>query len=87
MRETLLRKLKQLENISPSDTAAATTPKVASMPTDYLDEPRDSTERRYQRRTSGDRGATNLAQVAAAIDSGDALDLNQIQTFERIIKW
>lgn len=90
MRKALLHKLKQLESISPSDEASATSPKVACMAMGYLDEPLNSSElneRRYQRRSSGDHGASNLAQVAAAIDSGDALDLNQIQTFERIIEW
>jgi len=90
MRETLLRKLKQLENLSPSDEASATTPKVASMSTGYLDNPPTSTlvnERLYQRRASGDHGASNVAQVAAALESGEPLDLDQIQTFERIVKW
>jgi sterol O-acyltransferase len=90
MRETLLRKLKQLESISPSATAGPTSPKIASMATDYLDHPQslsDTNARFYKRKASGDQGASNIAQVAAAIDSGDALDLDQIQTFERILKW
>lgn len=90
MRDALLRRLKVLENISPADTASATSPRVSSMPMDYLESrPKSSemAERRFQRRSSGDQGASNLAQVAAAIESGDALDLGQIQAFERIIKW
>jgi sterol O-acyltransferase len=40
-----------------------------------------------RRRTSFDEGASNLAVVAEAIESGEPLDIHQIRTFERIIKW
>lgn len=89
-REMLLRKLKQLENIEAAKTPSATSPRVADLSTSYLDfQPTasDLNQRRQYRRASFDDGASNLAQVAEAIESGEPLDIDQIQTFERIIKW
>jgi sterol O-acyltransferase len=47
----------------------------------------DLNQRRQYRRASFDEGASNLAQVAQAIESREPLDVEQIKTFERIIKW
>ena len=47
----------------------------------------DLNQRRQYRRVSFDEGASNLTQVAQAIESGEPLDVDQIETFERIIKW
>jgi sterol O-acyltransferase len=89
-RETLLRKLKQLENIEAVKTPSATTPRASTLTTSYLDSKpfaSDLNQRRQYRRGSFDEGASNLNQVAQAIESGEPLDVDQIQTFERIIKW
>jgi sterol O-acyltransferase len=86
----LLRKLKQLENIEAVKTPSATSPRVADLSTSYLDfQPTasDLNQRRQYRRVSVDEGGSNLAKVAEAIESGEPLDIDQIQTFERIIKW
>jgi sterol O-acyltransferase len=89
-RETLLRKLKQLENVEAVKTPSATSPRVSTLSTTYLDfQPTasDLNQRRQYRRDSFDEGASNLAQVAQAIESGEPLDIDQIQIFERIMKW
>ncbi|KAG0652365.1 putative phospholipase [Hyphodiscus hymeniophilus] len=89
-RKTLLRKLKQLEDIEAVQSPSATSPRTATLSTSYLDSKptaSDLNQRRQSRRTSFDEGASNLAQIAQAIESGEPLDVDQIQTFERIIKW
>jgi len=81
IREILRRKLKQLENIASVATPSATTPQISSLSTSYLDhEPTASDlnqRRQYQRRSSLDDGSSNVAQVAAAIESGEPLDIDQ----------
>lgn len=86
MRSVLEQKLKHLEHVAPAKSPSATTPKTESWSTSYLDvEPRVSGIK--QRRKQEHDGSENLSKVAAALDSGDPLDLDQIQMFERIIKW
>ncbi|QSZ31675.1 hypothetical protein DSL72_001242 [Monilinia vaccinii-corymbosi] len=87
-RSKLQRKLKQLENVSPVQTPSATTPAVASLSTSFLDDRPTSSgirQRVSERRHS--IAASTIDQVAAAIDSGAPLDLDQIQTFARILQW
>jgi sterol O-acyltransferase len=82
--------LKQLDNIAPVSTPSVITPKVASLSTSYLDHrptASDLNQRRQYQRNSYEDGASNINQVAAAIESGEPLDIDQIETFERIIKW
>ncbi|KAL2071365.1 hypothetical protein VTL71DRAFT_12600 [Oculimacula yallundae] len=88
-RQKLQRKLKQLDNIEPLQTPSATTPRVATLSTSYLDHrptASDLNQRRQYRRGSMD-GESNMKEVAAAIESGERLDVDQVQTFARIIKW
>lgn len=82
-------KLKQLDNTKPVQTPSATTPKVSSLSTSYLDHRPTASDlnQRRQYRNSIDSGEANLKEVAAAIESGEPLDVDQILTFERIIKW
>ena len=90
IRAALQRKLKQLDSVAPVETPSATTPKVSSLATSYLDHrptASDLNQRRQYRSNSVDDGASNIDQVAAAIESGEPLDVDQIQVFERIIKW
>ncbi|KAF7858600.1 hypothetical protein EAF04_009200 [Stromatinia cepivora] len=84
----LQRKLKQLDNISPVQTPSATTPAAASLSTSYLDArpTSDDVHQRISQRRHSIIEST-IGQVAAAIDSGEPLDLDQIQTFARILKW
>ena len=85
-----MRKLKQLENTEAAKTPSATTPRASTLSTSYLDfnpTASDLNQRRQYRRASVDEGASTLGQIAQAIESGEPLDVDQIQTFERIIKW
>ncbi|KAE9378053.1 hypothetical protein N431DRAFT_328731 [Stipitochalara longipes BDJ] len=89
MRAALLSKLKQLDSVAPADTPSATSPKFSSS-LSYLDSKPtalDLNQRRQSRTYTNEEGTSNIDQVAAAIESGEALDLGQIQIFERIIKW
>ncbi|KAK2625274.1 hypothetical protein QTJ16_005643 [Diplocarpon rosae] len=89
-RETLERKLKQLDNTEPVQSPSETTPTAASLSMTYLNHrptASDLNQRRQYRRNSLDRGEANIKEVAAAIESGEPLDVDQIHTFERIIKW
>lgn len=88
MRAALGRILKQLDAISPVETPSETTPRPDSLVTSYLDQRPTATDLNQRRKSVlGDEGASNILQVAAAIESGEPLDIDQIQTFERIIKW
>lgn len=90
-RANLQRKLKQLENIAPVQTPSASIPQISTLSTSYLDHRPTASDlnqrRQYQRSSSYEDGASNVAQVAAAIESSLPLDIDQIHTFERIIKW
>jgi len=90
-RKSLERKLKQLDNIDPVESPSATTPAVSSLSTSYLEHRPSAAQlnqrRKYNHANSVEEGATDIAQIAAAIESEDPLDSDQIQTFERIIKW
>jgi sterol O-acyltransferase len=90
MREKLQRTLKMLDNIEPVATPSATTPKFSSMSTSYLDHPptaSDLNQRRQLEKSNSAPDISNIHQVADAIRSGEPLDIDQIQVFERIIKW
>ena len=92
IRATLRRKLEQLDDVALVDTPSATTPKVCSLSTSYLEQRPTASElnqRRQNKHTNSqpDGASSNLSQVAAAIESGDPLDVDQVQTFKRIINW
>lgn len=87
-RKSLERKLKQLQNVTPAQSPSTTT---FSLSTSYLDRVPSATELSQRRRSNHqmnlDDRTHDLAQVAAAIEAGDPLDMEQIQLFERIVKW
>ncbi|KAF7904934.1 uncharacterized protein EAF01_005456 [Botrytis porri] len=87
-RSKLQRKLKQLDDISPIQTPSATTPAASALSTSYL-EAGPTSDDIYQRVSDRRRSIVDSAtdQVAAAIDSGEPLDVDQVQTFARILKW
>ncbi|KAH6674149.1 MBOAT, membrane-bound O-acyltransferase family-domain-containing protein [Halenospora varia] len=91
MRAKLQLKLKQLDNIETVETPSATTPKASSLTTSYLDfrpTSNDLNQRRQSlRRNSIHEEASNISQIAAAIESGEPLDVDQVQAFQRIINW
>lgn len=89
LRAALRNTLKQLDNVAPAETPSATTPRFSSS-LSYLDqEPAASylNQRRQSRTYTSDEAASNIDQVAAALESGEPLDVDQIQLYERIIKF
>jgi sterol O-acyltransferase len=91
MRKSLEQKLKRLKKTAPVQSPSATTPGASSLSTSYLAQPPFATELTRRRMSNHDTSVTDrardLAQVAAAIESGGPLDADQIQTFERIVRW
>lgn len=90
-RGSLQRKLKQLENTAPVQSPSATTPAASALSTDYLNERPTAVElnqrRQYGQTSPVEYGTTTISQVAEAIESGAPLDVDQVQVFERIIRW
>lgn len=76
----------RLDKIAPASNPSDAIPKVSSLSTSYLDG-QPTASNITQRRASSSDGNSNILRVAQAIESGEPLDLAQIQTFERIIKW
>lgn len=93
-RADLLAKLKQLEFVSPVQWPSATEPPASAVSTSHLANPPSAYERRLSISHQltgcggeGGAGATDVERIAAAIRSGEPLDMDQIHMFERIIKW
>jgi sterol O-acyltransferase len=90
-RKSLEQKLKRLQKTAPVQSPSATAPGASSLSTSYLDHKPFATELTRRRQSNHDISTTDrardLAQVAAAIESGGPLDADQIQTFERIVRW
>lgn len=90
-RGSLQRKLKQLDSTAPVQTPSATTPAASALSTEYLDERPSAIELNQRRQHSlnspVDEGMTTISQIAEAIESRAPLDVEQVQVFERIIKW
>ncbi|KAI9808702.1 MAG: hypothetical protein M1825_003854 [Sarcosagium campestre] len=86
-RELFKKKLKQLDNIEPVASPSTTVRKSFTEQAP----PSGSAHRRRSitTKTSTDlhKEETEVASVAAAIESGEPLDLNQVLAFERILKW
>jgi sterol O-acyltransferase len=89
MRAKLERILKQLESVNPISTQSTTVPQVSSLSTSYLDHRPTSSDSSHRRQSlhNNDDGNSNISQVTTTIESGDPLDIDQVQAFERIIKW
>lgn len=77
-REALQKALKQLESKVPVETSSPSTPRPQSQAT--KDIPLDT------RSKKGMRPAADLSEITQAIESDEGLDLEQIQSFESIIK-
>ncbi|KAI9805262.1 MAG: acyl-CoA/sterol acyltransferase [Piccolia ochrophora] len=85
-RELFKRKLKQLEDIEPAPSPSVSTPRKSF-------ETSPSAGLSHRRRSITSRSTSNLhkeqtevATVAAALESGAPLDIDQVDAFERIIK-
>ena len=81
-RTKLQRKLEQLDDFTPAEIPSGRTP-LDSLPTSYL----DHSPAPNQRDNAHEEGASNIARITAAITAGEELGNDQIQTFERIMKW
>lgn len=90
-RNALEIRLQQLKEIEPAQTPSATTPAPAFLSTSYLDHKPTAGElsqrRQYNQANQIRDASTDIAQVAAAIESTEPLDVEQILLFERIIRW
>ncbi|KAK8089940.1 MBOAT family protein [Apiospora hydei] len=87
-REVLLQKLKQLDLINPVTSPSQTSPPMPELSIEHLaNQPSASVYK--QRRQSIHQGSITdgIEQISATIDSGEPLDTNQLQLFERMIKW
>ncbi|KAK1982630.1 MBOAT family protein [Colletotrichum cereale] len=89
-RKSLLSKLKRLENIAPVESRSATSPSASAVSLSHLDNPPSAAEMKGRRQSVAHaRGSdeTDLDRISHAIESGKPLDADQIQVFERIIRW
>ncbi|KAK6865053.1 MBOAT family protein [Apiospora arundinis] len=87
-RDMLSRKLKQLELIDPVNSPSQTKPPVSELSIDHLaNQPSASVYK--ERRQSIHQGSITdgIEQISDTIDSGKPLDMDQLQLFERMIKW
>ncbi|ETS82205.1 hypothetical protein PFICI_07207 [Pestalotiopsis fici W106-1] len=88
-RKQLGERLKQLENISPVDLPAPQTNTASfALSTSHLSR-RPSKHEYRERRLSITRSDTadDMENISQAIESGIPLNMDQIQLFERMIKW
>lgn len=87
-REVLLKKLKQLEQISPVNSPIETNLPSSELSISHL-EHRPSASEYKERRQSIHQGSISddIEKVSHTIDSGKPLNLDQVQLFERMIKW
>ncbi|KAK8042182.1 MBOAT family protein [Apiospora rasikravindrae] len=87
-REVLYRKLKQLDLINPVTSPSQTSPPISELSIEHLaNQPSASVYK--QRRQSIHQGSITdgIEQISKTIDSGEPLDTDQLQLFERMIKW
>ncbi|OTB09076.1 hypothetical protein M426DRAFT_70909 [Hypoxylon sp. CI-4A] len=89
-RQSLLLKLKQLENISPVESPSQTNPQVATLSTSHLALP-PSADEYHERRLSLSKSQTadqsDIENISRAIEAKQPLDMEQLHVFERLIKW
>lgn len=86
-RQFLLKKLKQLEHVDRSDGPSATGPSTAAISTEHLKVRPSAAERRQSMSRIPNTAESDIDKISRAIASDGPLDDNQMQVFERIIKW
>ncbi|OLN86346.1 Sterol O-acyltransferase 2 [Colletotrichum chlorophyti] len=89
-RKHLLSKLKQLEQVAPTDCPSATSPSASTLSVSHLDVPPSAAgikERRNSITQARGSDETDLDRISHAIESREPLDVDQIRVFERIIQW
>jgi sterol O-acyltransferase len=89
-RASLLNILKKLDDISPVVSPSTTNPPASAISTSHLAHPPSAAqmkERRLSMSVNAGPDGTDLDKIAAAIESGEPLDMEQFHVFERSIKW
>ncbi|KAI1380829.1 MBOAT family protein [Hypoxylon crocopeplum] len=89
-RQSLLIRLKQLENISPVTSPSSTSPQVSALSTSHLSMPPSADEYHERRQSlSKTRSAdqSDIENISRAIEAAEPLDMEQLHVFERLIKW
>lgn len=86
-REQLLARLKKLDGISPVRSPSHTEPPVSSIATSHLARVPSARGYEERRRSLSCEQVPDVDKIAAAIDSGEPLDEEQVHVFERVLKW
>ena len=86
-RKMLEEKLRQLHRVAPTESRSLTSPPVATILTAHLDAPPSAEQRRHSMSLMEDAREVDIDRISHAIVSGEPLDQEQVQLFERIIKW
>ncbi|KAK0708410.1 MBOAT, membrane-bound O-acyltransferase family-domain-containing protein [Lasiosphaeris hirsuta] len=86
-RSQLLAKLKELEHISPIHSPSTTEPPVSAISTSHLAAPPSAHEYKELRRSMPYMKVPDIDKIATAISSGELLDGDQVDVFERMLKW
>ncbi|PHH63087.1 hypothetical protein CDD81_6332 [Ophiocordyceps australis] len=85
----LLSRLKQLELVAPATGPSTTAPSASTISVSHLDAPPSAEQRRLSlsHSPSNSTEETDIDRIARAISTRQPLDDEQIDLFERIIKW
>lgn len=87
-RKQLQTRLKQLENISPVNSPSHTNPPTSELSTYHLSHRPSAREYRQRRFSVSEADAADdIENISRAIDSDEPLDSDQLQVFERMMKW
>ncbi|KAI1475276.1 MBOAT, membrane-bound O-acyltransferase family-domain-containing protein [Daldinia eschscholtzii] len=89
-RQSLLLKLKQLENVSPVTSPSQTNPRASAVSTSHLAFPPSADEYHERRLSLSKAGSTDqddMERISRAIETAEPLDVEQLHVFERLIKW
>lgn len=90
-RADLLAKLKRLDDVRPVQSPSRTEPPASAVSTSHLAKPPSAHELKERRmsmsQTPGSEQPSDMDKIAKAITSGEPLDSEQVDVFERIIKW
>ncbi|KAL2205583.1 hypothetical protein CC79DRAFT_1343774 [Sarocladium strictum] len=86
-RRYLLARLKELEAVDPSHEPAHTEPLITAISTTHLDAKPSAEQRRRSISKNTNSEERDIDQAAAAIAARKPLTDDQIQLFERLVKW
>ncbi|KAF5022218.1 hypothetical protein F66182_5733 [Fusarium sp. NRRL 66182] len=86
-RDTILKKIKQLDHVDPAATPSQTEPPVSAISTQHLNIAPSAEHRRKSISAQPDQEETDINKISRAIASGEPLDDEQVALFEQIMKW